>query len=123
MRVAIVHYWCVGTRGGERVLEALCELYPEADIYTHVYIPERMSDTIQRHSVKTTFIARLPRARTLYKFYLPFMPLALELLDLRSYDLVISSESGPAKGVIVRADACPHLLLPFPHAVHLEHAS
>ena len=105
MKVALVHYWCVNMRGGEKVLESLCELFPEADIFTHVYVPERMSDTIRRHTVHTTFIARMPRARTLYKAYLPLMPLALELLDLRSYDLVISSESGPAKGVITRADA------------------
>ncbi len=105
MKIALVHYWCVNMRGGEKVLEALCELYPEADIYTHVYVPERMSGTIRRHTVRTTFISRLPKANTLYKVYLPLMPLALEQLDLRSYDLVISSESGPAKGVITRADA------------------
>lgn len=92
-------------RGGERVLEALCEMFPEADIFTHVYSPECMSPTIRRHTVKTSFIARLPRAATKYQTYLPLMPLALEQLDLREYELVISSESGPAKGVIVRPDA------------------
>lgn len=105
VKVALVHYWCVNMRGGEKVLEALCDLYREADIYTHVYVPERMSDTIRRHTVYTTFISRLPRASSWYKAYLPLMPLALELLDLRAYDLVISSESGPAKGIITRADA------------------
>lgn len=102
MRVAIVHYWLVSMRGGERVLEALCELYPEADIFTHVYAPDRMSDTIRRHRVRTTFVAKLPWARRLYQSYLPFMPLALEQLDLRNYDIVISSESGPAKGVLTQ---------------------
>jgi glycosyltransferase involved in cell wall biosynthesis len=105
MRVAIVHYWLVNMRGGERVLEALCELYPEADIFTHVYAPDRMSETIRRHRVQTTFVGRLPWARRLYQSYLPLMPLALEQLDLRAYDLVISSESGPAKGVLTRPDA------------------
>lgn len=100
MRVAIVHYWFVGMRGGEKVVEALCELYPDADVYTHVYDPDAVSDAIRRHTVKTTFIQRLPWARRLYKAYLPFMPLALEQLDLRAYDLVISSECGPAKGVV-----------------------
>ena len=104
-RVAIVHYWLVNMRGGERVLEALCELYPDADIFTHIYAADRMSDIIRRHSVRTTFIARLPWARRLYQSYLPLMPLALEQLDLRAYDLVISSESGPAKGVLTRPDA------------------
>ncbi len=100
MKVAIVHYWLLTMRGGERVVEALCELYPEADIYTHVARPEVLSDTIRRHRIRETFIARLPGARRHYQKYLPFMPLALEQLDLRDYDLVISSECGPAKGVI-----------------------
>ncbi len=105
MKVAIVHYWLFHMRGGEQVLEALCEMYPEADIYTHVYDPRHVSEGIRRHKVQTTFIQRMPFARKMYKAYLPFMPLALEMLDLSNYDLVISSESGPAKGVIVRADA------------------
>jgi glycosyltransferase involved in cell wall biosynthesis len=91
-------------RGGEAVLESLCELYPEADIFTHVYRPERISETIKRHTVKTSFIARLPFAQRHYQKYLPLMPLALEQLDLRGYDLVISSESGPAKGVLTSPD-------------------
>ena len=100
MRVAIVHYWLLTMRGGERVVEALCELYPDADIFTHVAKPEALSDTIRRHRIQETSIARLPGARRHYQKYLPLMPLALEKLDLREYDLVISSECGPAKGVI-----------------------
>ena len=87
------------------MLEALCELYPEADIFTHVYAPERISETIRRHRVRTTLISKLPYARRLYQSYLPLMPFALEQLDLRAYDLVISCESGPAKGVLTRPDA------------------
>lgn len=105
MRVAIIHYWLVGMRGGEKVVEALCELYPQADIFTHVYVPEKMSETIRSRRVTTTFIDRLPRAARMYKNYLPLMPLALEQLDLTGYDLVISSESGPAKGVVPPPDA------------------
>jgi len=104
-KVAIVHYWLFHMRGGEKVLEALCELYPDADIYTHVYDPAELPATITSHRVKTTFIQRLPRARRWYQYYLPLMPFALEELDLSEYDIVISSESGPAKGVITRADA------------------
>lgn len=105
MKVALVHYWLVSRRGGEQVLEALCGLFPEADIYTHVLDPAVLSPVLQRHRIRTTFINRLPAARRLYRHYLPLMPLALEQLDLRDYDLVISVESGPAKGVIVRPDA------------------
>ena len=100
MRIAIVHYWLVGMRGGEKVVEALCRMYPEADIFTHVYDSSVVSRTISSHRVQTSFIARLPRATKSYKSYLPLMPMALEHLDLRGYDLVISSESGPSKGII-----------------------
>jgi len=86
-------------RGGERVVEALCRLFPEADIYTHVYDARGVSPAIRAHKVRTTLIGKLPFARRLYKLYLPLMPLALRLVDLEGYDLIISSESGPAKGV------------------------
>ena len=105
MKVALVHFWLVNMRGGERVLEALCRMYPQADIFTHVYDPERISETIKAHKITTTFIQRLPKAKRWYKAYLPLMPLALEQLDLTGYDLVISSESGPAKGVVAAPDA------------------
>jgi glycosyltransferase involved in cell wall biosynthesis len=105
MKVAIVHYWLVGMRGGEKVVEALAEMYPQADIFTHVYVPEMISEKIREHRIIPTFINALPRASKMYKTYLPLMPLALEQCDLRGYDLVISSESGPAKGVITPAEA------------------
>src|ERR1700754_2697450 len=100
LKVAIIHYWLVGMRGGEKVIEALCDMYPQADIFTHVYVPEMVSDRIRQHRIIPTFINALPRAAQMYKTYLPLMPLALEQLDLRGYDLIISSESGPAKGII-----------------------
>jgi len=105
MKVAIIHYWLVGMRGGEKVIEALCEMYPQADIFTHVYVPEMVSDRIRQHRVIPTFINALPRAAKMYKTYLPLMPLALEQIDLSGYDLIISSESGPAKGIIPPSDA------------------
>lgn len=105
MRVALVHYWLVGMAGGEKVLESLCRLYPNADIFTHTLDRNAISATIAAHNITTTFINRLPRSNRFYKKYLPLMPLALEQLDLTPYDLVISSESGPAKGVVTRSDA------------------
>lgn len=102
MRVAIIHYWLVQMRGGERVLEQLCALFPEADIFTHVLKRDGISSEISRHHIETTFVNKLPFAASQYTKYLPFMPRALEELDLSAYPLVISSESGPAKGVIVR---------------------
>ncbi len=108
MKVAIIHYWLISMRGGEKVLEALCELYPEADIYTHVYDPDAMSETIKKHTIHTTFINKLPFAKRFYQKYLSLMPAALEALDLSNYDLIISSESGPAKGILCSAQT-PHL--------------
>lgn len=108
MKVALVHYWLVNMAGGEKVLEALCRLYPQADIFTHVVDREKLLPEFRRHKISTTFINSLPASRRLYKKYLPLMPHALEQLDLTDYDLVISSESGPAKGVITRADT-PHI--------------
>lgn len=104
-KVALVHYWLVNMRGGEHVLEALCRLYPQADIFTHVLDRERLSPLLRERAIYTTFIQRLPASRRLYQKYLPLMPLALEQLDLTGYDLVISSESGPAKGVLTRTES------------------
>jgi glycosyltransferase involved in cell wall biosynthesis len=101
LRVAVVHYWLVGMRGGEKVLEEILRMFPNADIFTHVADPEKLSPLIKGRRITETFVARLPGARKHYQKYLGFMPRALEELDLRGYDVVISSESGPAKGVIV----------------------
>ena len=104
MNVAIVHFVLLYMSGAEKVLEALCELYPDADIYTHVYDPTNISDSIKKNKIKTTFINKLPGSRNHYKYYLPLMPYALEQLDLSEYDLVISCESGPTKGIIPDPD-------------------
>ena len=105
MKVAIVHYWLVNMRGGEKVVEALLELYPNADVFCHVVDSESISPKISSRIKSTTFIGKLPLSKRLYQTYLPLMPLALEQLDLTSYDLIISSESGPTKGIIPSPDA------------------
>ena len=105
MKVAIVHYWLVNMRGGEKMLEALLEIFPEADIFTHVYDPGAVSDLIKSHRVHTSFIQKLPVAKKLYQKYLPLMPGALNGFNLQDYDLVISSEAGPAKGIVPNPDA------------------
>ncbi|MEY8120855.1 glycosyltransferase [Falsihalocynthiibacter sp. BN13B15] len=108
MKVAIIHYWLVGMRGGERVLEEFIRLYPDADIFTHVADVEALSPLLAGQRIFQTSVSRLPGARKHYQKYLGFMPRALEELDLSAYDLVISSESGPAKGVIAPPHA-PHI--------------
>jgi glycosyltransferase involved in cell wall biosynthesis len=99
LKVALVHYWLVGMRGGEKVLECLCELFPEADIFTLVVDRGALSESILRHRIESSWLQRIG-GRKHYKKMLPLMPMALESFDLTAYDLVISSEAGPAKGVI-----------------------
>src|ERR1700686_4449680 len=100
MRVALVHYWLLGARGGEKVLEAICRIFPEADIFTLFYEPDAVSPLIRAKNVHASFLNPF---RRIYRSLLPLMPMALEDFDLRPYDLVISSESGPAKGVLTSA--------------------
>jgi glycosyltransferase involved in cell wall biosynthesis len=105
LRVAIVHYWLVGMRGGEKVLESLLRMFPQADIFTQANDPAKVSDLIRSKNVYTTSVARMPFSTRLYQNYLSMMPRALEELDLTAYDLVLSSEAGPAKGIIPAPDA------------------
>jgi glycosyltransferase involved in cell wall biosynthesis len=100
LRVALVHYWLLGQRGGEKVLESICRVFPQADIYTLFYEPDLVSPLIRSKNVIPSFLNPL---RRFHRRLLPLMPLATESFDLRKYDLVISSESGPAKGVITSA--------------------
>ena len=86
--------------GGEKVLEAFCEIYPEADIYTLLYIKDKISPTIKNHRIHTSFIGSLPLAATKYRYYLPLMPSAVEKFNLKEYDLIISSSHCVAKGAI-----------------------
>ena len=104
-KIAIVHYWLVTMRGGEKVVEELCRLYPHADIVTLVCDHDRISPLLKEHEIHTSFLQRIPGAKKHYTKLLPLMPFALEQLDLQGYDIVVSSESGPAKGVITRPDA------------------
>jgi glycosyltransferase involved in cell wall biosynthesis len=99
-RVAIVHDWLTGMRGGEKVLEAICELYPHATLYSLVRVPGSVSERIERHDIRTSAVQWLPQAGRLYRNYLPLFPTAIELFDLDAYDLVISSSHCAAKSVV-----------------------
>jgi glycosyltransferase involved in cell wall biosynthesis len=96
MKVALVHDWLTGLRGGERVLEQLCLLYPDADVFTLVHVPGSCGPIIERHCIVTSFLDRLPKRS--YRHYLPLFPLAVERFDLRGYPLVISTSHAVAKG-------------------------
>jgi glycosyltransferase involved in cell wall biosynthesis len=108
VRIGLVHYWLLTMRGGEKVLQALADLFPGADIFAHVIDRQTIPEKFAGHPLHESFIAHMPFAHRYYQNYLPLMPLALEQLDLRNFDLVISSESGPAKGVVV-PPGTPHI--------------
>ena len=104
-RIALVHDWLTGMRGGEKVLEAICDLYPDADIYTLVHVKGSVSGRIESHRIRCSAVQRFPRAGRLYRQYLPLFPMMVETFDLDRYDLVISSSHCAAKSVIRRASA------------------
>ena len=105
VKVALVHDWLTGMRGGERCLEVFAELFPTADLYTLLHVPGSVSPAIENRRIVTSFIQRLPQAERRYRHYLPLFPAAVRAFDLRGYDLVLSSSHAVAKGVRVPAGA------------------
>ena len=103
--VAFVRDWLTVYGGADRTMAAALELFPAAPIHTLVYQPEHFLDTpIARRRIETSFLQRWPGARSRHRSYLPLMPLAIEQLDLRGHDLVVSMSHAVAKGVLTRAD-------------------
>ena len=99
MRVALIHDWLVNYGGAERCLEVFLELFPQAEVFACVYDGSKLSAPLKDLRVKTSFIQKLPFARSGYMYYLPLMPKAFESFDLSQYDLVISISHAVAKGV------------------------
>jgi glycosyltransferase involved in cell wall biosynthesis len=99
MKVAIVHDWLTGMRGGEKCLEVFCELFPEATIFTLLHNKGSVSKIIESMDIKTSFIQHLPKAPTKYRSYLPLFPKAIESFDLSGYELILSSSHCVAKGI------------------------
>jgi glycosyltransferase involved in cell wall biosynthesis len=105
IKVAIVHDWLTGMRGGEKVLEVLCELYPEATLFTLLYNKSSLSATIEKMSIKTSFIDLMPLKKEKYRNYLPLFPRAIESFDFSEFDLIISTSHCVAKGAMRRPGA------------------
>lgn len=105
MATAIVHDWLTGMRGGEKVLESLAELYPDADILTLLHVPGSTTPAIETRRIRTSFVQHLPGARRFYRHYLPCFPAAIEQLNLDGYDLVLSSSHCAAKSAIAPGEA------------------
>jgi glycosyltransferase involved in cell wall biosynthesis len=99
MRIAVVHHWFVTKGGGERVAECIASLFPTAEIFTLVADDAGLPDSLRSRRLHTSFLQRVPLARTHHRHFMPLYPAATESLDLRGFDLVLSSDSGPVKGV------------------------
>lgn len=106
LAVAIVHYWFKGYGGGEKVVEALADIFPQADLYTLVASGHGVPPKLRERSLTTSFVGHIPGAKRWHRHFLPLYPFALEQFDLSKYDIVVSSESGPAKGVITSPRTC-----------------
>jgi len=124
LRIAIIHDWLTVYAGAERVLEQMLRCYPQADLYSTVdFLPPSARGFLQGKAVTTSFIQKLPFAKTKYRAYLPLMPLAIEQFDLSAYDLIISSSHAVAKGVLTGPDQL-HLCMcysPIRYAWDLQH--
>ncbi|MBN1197466.1 MAG: glycosyltransferase [Candidatus Aminicenantes bacterium] len=109
-KVALVHDWLNGMRGGEKVLEGMLDIFPSADIFTLFYTPEKVSEKIRARTVTASYLNRFAPARRCYRQCLPLLPRAVESFDLNAYDLVVSTSHCVAKGAI-----------PPPHAPHVSY--
>lgn len=123
-RVAIVHEWLVHFAGSERVVAELLRLYPDADLFAVIdFLDEEGRATLGGRRAETTFLQRAPFIARHYTRYLAWMPLAIEQLDLRRYDLVISSSHAVAKGVLTGPDQLhvSYVHTPMRYAWDLQH--
>jgi len=99
LRIAIVHEWFTSMRGGEKCVEALCEVFPDATLYALLHVKGSVSPIIERMPMHTSFVQHLPFAATRYRHYLPLFPAAVRQFDLSKFDVVLSSNHCAAKGV------------------------
>jgi glycosyltransferase involved in cell wall biosynthesis len=99
VKVAFIHDWLTGMRGGEKVLEAACELFPGAEIYTLIHRPERVSAALNSRRLHVSGLNSIPGSYAFYRYLLPLMPMAVESFDLSAFDLVVSFSHCVAKGV------------------------
>jgi glycosyltransferase involved in cell wall biosynthesis len=105
MKVAFIHDWLNGMRGGEKILEAMLDLFPEAEIFTLFHVPHSVSKKINARRIHTSFLQRLPFSRSHYRYYLPLYPRAVEQFSLAGFDLVISISHCAAKSAMVPEQA------------------
>src|ERR1700691_924646 len=102
LKVALIHDWLTGMRGGEKALETLCEMFPDAPLWTLVHVPGSVSRSIEARTIHTSFLQHLPLAKTKYRHYLPLFPLAAEMTQVSTEDadVVISTSHAVAKAMV-----------------------
>jgi glycosyltransferase involved in cell wall biosynthesis len=105
VKTVLVHDWLTGQRGGEKVLEVFAEIFPDAPIYTLFHFPGSQVEEIEKRTIQTSFLQKMPFIKRRYRWYLPFFPMAVELFDLQEFDFILSSSHCVAKGAIPRPDA------------------
>lgn len=124
LKIALVHDWLTGMRGGEKCLEVFGELWPDADLFTLLAVPEKLSPALRRLQLHTSFLQRIPGIARWYRHFLPLMPAAIERLRLPEVDIVLSSSHCVAKSIFV-PPGVPHLSYchtPMRYAWHMREA-
>lgn len=121
-RIAFVHDWLIGMRGGEKCLHYLCQLYPHADLFALIAQPKKLSDVLRSRPLRTSLLQCLPLVYRYHRFLLPLMPAAIRMMQVRGYDLVLSSSSCVAKSVRTQRHV-PHICYchtPMRYAWHMR---
>ncbi len=104
-KVALIHDWLTGMRGGEKCLELFCQIFPQAEIFTLLHLKGTVSPIIESHKIHSSYIQKIPFVAKRYRYYLPLFPSAIENFDLTGFDLVLSSSHCVAKGVLPDTNA------------------
>ena len=112
MKLALVHDWLTGMRGGEKALEVMCERFPDAELFTLIHLPGSVSPVIEQRPIHTSFVQRLPGVAKHYRNYLPLFPTAIEQFSFDRFDRVLSLSHCVAKSVVTPSGV-PHLCYCF----------
>ncbi|UCE74465.1 MAG: glycosyltransferase [Methanomassiliicoccales archaeon] len=123
MKVALVHDWLTGMRGGERCLEVFCELFPNADLFTLFHVKGSVSPTVEGMNIATSFLQNFPFLKEKYRFYLPLYPSAIESLNVKEYNLIVSISHSVAKGIVPGSDSLhiSYVLTPMRYVWDMYH--
>jgi glycosyltransferase involved in cell wall biosynthesis len=125
LKIAVIHDWLTVNAGAEKVLQEILNVFPRADIFTVYFDPDfvKSQDFLKDRKITQTFVGRLPFVKQKYRNYLPFMPIAIEQLDVSGYDLVLSSSHAVAKGVLTGPDQLhiSYIYSPIRYAWDLQH--